>query len=227
MIWNDHSRDVPEGAHAFLSPSQHSFLSYNKDQLFARYKAKYAAAIGTILHKFAKERIKYKIKVTRNDRKEVELELLRNGIPANVYDMGLIFDNFKAYVNDAIGYQLRPEQPLYFSKNCFGTADAIAYRPIKHDSEFTGELRIHDLKTGTSLASMKQLELYAALFHLEYGTKPGKTKTTLCIYQSMIDDDGEVFPEINIEEPEPEIIARHMDTIITMDRWLDSFKGDE
>ena len=55
MIWNDHSRDVPEGAHAFLSPSQHSFLSYNKDQLFARYKAKYAAAIGTILHKFAKE----------------------------------------------------------------------------------------------------------------------------------------------------------------------------
>jgi hypothetical protein len=74
---------------------------------------------------------------------------------------------------------------------------------------------------------MKQLELYAALFHLEYGTKPGKTKTTLCIYQSMIDDDGEVFPEINIEEPEPEIIARHMDTIITMDRWLDSFKGDE
>jgi hypothetical protein len=43
----------------------------------------------------------------------------------------------------------------------------------------------------------------------------------------VIDDDGEVFSDIQIEEPEPEIIARHMDTIITMDKWLDSFKGDD
>jgi len=227
MIWNDHYKDVPEGSHAFLSPSQHSFLNYNKEQLFNRYKAKYASSIGTILHAFAKDRIKFKVKVTRYDRKEIELELLRHGIPANVYDMDMIFDNFKQYVNDAIGYQLRPEQALFYSKNCFGTADAISYDAVKDSKEYTGILRIHDLKTGISPVSMKQLELYAALFHLEYGTKPGLTKTVLSIYQSVIDDDGEVFADISTEEPEPEVIARHMDTIITMDRWIDSFKGDE
>ena len=227
MLWNEHCKDVPKGAHAFLSPSQHSFLNYNREQLFNRYKAGYAATVGTILHAFAADRIKYKIKVTRYDRKEIELELLRHGVPANVYDMDMIFENFKNYVNDAIGFQLRPEQVLFYSKNCFGTADAISYTELKGDRDYIGELRIHDLKTGITSVSMKQLELYAALFHLEYGTKPGKTKTILSIYQSAIDDDGEVFADIITEEPEPEIIARHMDTIITMDRWIDSFKGDE
>lgn len=64
-----------------------------------------------------------------------------------------------AYVNDAIGYKMIPEQILFYSDNCFGTADAIVFR--------NGLLRIHDLKTGVIPAHMEQLEVYAALFCLE------------------------------------------------------------
>ena len=60
------------------------------------------------------------------------------------------------YVNDAIDLRMRPEQKLYYSENAFGTADAICFRKKI--------LRIHDLKTGGNPASMKQLEIEAALF---------------------------------------------------------------
>ena len=60
------------------------------------------------------------------------------------------------YVNDAIGFKMVPEQPLFYSENCFGTTDAIAFR--------NRMLRIHDLKTGVIPAHMEQLEIYAALF---------------------------------------------------------------
>ena len=79
------------------------------------------------------------------------------------------------YVNDAIGFKLRPEQILYYSPNCFGTADAIDLR---------GDLlRIHDLKTGKVPAHIEQLMIYAALFCLEYGIKPSDIDTELRIYQ--------------------------------------------
>jgi hypothetical protein len=55
---------------------------------------------------------------------------------------------------------MRPEQVLYFSNNCFGTADAIAYNEKK---KF---LRIHDFKSGKIPASLHQLEIYASLFCL-------------------------------------------------------------
>ena len=67
---------------------------------------------------------------------------------------------------------------LYFSENCFGTTDAIYYK--------NGILRIHDLKTGIMPAHMEQLEIYAALFLLEYekifGVSPQNTKVNLRIY---------------------------------------------
>ena len=44
------------------------------------------------------------------------------------------------YINDAIRYRMTCEQVLYYSENCFGTADTIAFR--------YNTLRIHDLKTG-------------------------------------------------------------------------------
>ena len=70
-------------------------------------------------------------------------------------------ETLNLYVNDAIGYKMTPEQVLYYSYNSFGTADAISFR--------NKMLRIHDLKTGVSPTSMRQLEIYAALFCLEYG----------------------------------------------------------
>lgn len=91
------------------------------------------------------------------------------------------------YVNDAIGYRMKTEQVLYYSPNAFGTADTIKFSD--------GLLRIHDLKTGTSRASFKQLEVYAALFCLEYKKTPGDIRYELRIYK---DDDRYVHvPELD------------------------------
>lgn len=80
------------------------------------------------------------------------------------------------YVNDAIGFRMTPEVVLYWSDFCFGTADTISFDK--------GKLRIHDLKTGTTPASFVQLEIYAALFCLEYGVDPQSIDIFLRIYQN-------------------------------------------
>lgn len=80
-----------------------------------------------------------------------------------------------AFVNDAIGYRMIPELILYYSDNAFGTADAVSFR--------NNLLRIHDLKTGTSRVSMRQLEIYAAFFCLEYEVEPEKIDIELRVYQ--------------------------------------------
>ena len=94
-----------------------------------------------------------------------------------------------AYVNDAIGYGMTPEVCLWRSDNCFGHADAIDFN--------RGVLRVHDLKTGSGPVHMEQLEIYAALFLLEYervlGVNPMNTKMDLRIYQN--DDIQEYCPD--------------------------------
>lgn len=107
------------------------------------------------------------------------------------------------YVNDAIGYKMTPEQILYYSPLAFGTADAISFRDDK--------LRIHDLKTGTVPASMYQLEIYAALFCLEYDYKPSDIQTELRIYQTN---------EVLIHSPDVDEIVPIMDKIVTFDKVL-------
>ena len=114
------------------------------------------------------------------------------------------------YVNDAIGYKMTPEQILYYSDNCFGTSDAISFRD--------NFLRIHDLKTGVTPAHMEQLEIYAALFCLEYDIKPGNIKTELRLYQNN---------EIIYHEPTAEDIVPIMDKIITFDKIIDKIKERE
>ena len=94
------------------------------------------------------------------------------------------------YVNDAIGYGMTPEVVLSYSDDFFGTADAICFRDDK--------LRIHDLKTGKTQASFKQLLIYAGLFCLEYGYKPNEIETELRIYQN---DDKQIYI------PEPDEIS--------------------
>lgn len=94
-----------------------------------------------------------------------------------------------AYVNDAIGYGMTPEVGLLYTDKCFGHTDAIDF---SH-----GVLRIHDLKTGSGPVHMEQLEIYAALFLMEYervlGVNPLNTKVNLRIYQN--DDIQEYTPE--------------------------------
>ena len=111
------------------------------------------------------------------------------------------------YVNDAIGYRMTPEQVLFYSENCFGTADAIVFK-----KDF---LRIHDLKTGVTPSSIKQLEVYAALFCLEYSKNPNNIRIELRIYQN---------DEVIVHEPHPEDILYIMDKIISFDKRIEKIK---
>lgn len=177
MRFNNHY-DL-EGQHAFLGASQHAWLRYDEDHLRERYTAMQAMQKGTELHELARQCIKMGVKLPRNNK------------------------TLNAYVNDAIGYHMTPEQPLYYSKFCFGTADAISFKD--------GFLRIHDLKTGVIPASMEQLMIYTALFCLEYDYKPSEISAELRIYQS---------DDIRIHEPAVDEIAPIMDKIVVFDKIL-------
>ena len=115
-----------------------------------------------------------------------------------------------AYVNDAIGYKMDTEVVLFYSPRFFGTADAICFR--------NNFLRIHDLKTGKTPVHMEQLEIYAALFCLEYQVKPGEIDMELRIYQNN---------EIVIHNPTAEDILPIMDKIVHLDKLLESIEGKE
>lgn len=111
------------------------------------------------------------------------------------------------YINDAIGFKMDIEQGLKYSENCFGTADAISFRQ--------NHLRIHDLKTGVSPTSMHQLEIYTALFCLEYDIDPDTIEIELRLYQS---------DEILVHTPPTQDILNVMDKIIIFDKELDKLK---
>ena len=120
------------------------------------------------------------------------------------------------YVNDGIGYKMTPEQALYYSFNCFGTADTISFR--KERGREHSILRIHDLKTGVTPAHMEQLMLYAALFCLEYDINPNDIDIELRIYQNN---------ERIIFEPEADEIRHMMDRIVTSDKILLQIQSQE
>jgi len=114
------------------------------------------------------------------------------------------------YVNDAIGFRMFPEQVLYYSDNAYGTADAISFKK--------NLLRIHDLKTGVTPVTPHQLEVYAALFCLEYNYSPKSIEMELRIYQ---------FDEILVHIPEDDFIEYIMDKIISFDKIIENIKVKE
>ena len=114
-----------------------------------------------------------------------------------------------SYVNDAIGFGLTPEQPLAYSKRAFGTADTIG---IHKDV-----LRIHDLKTGVTPAKMRQLEIYAAYFCLEYDITPFEIPMELRIYQG---------DEIAVLNPDPVAISEIMKKIELFDAIMEEMEND-
>lgn len=168
MLWNDHSK--LQGLHAFLGASQYHWINWDDETLEKRFRSSYATEIGTIIHELASECIKNKIKIGENDVNLIEFTLAKNGIPKSVYDSSAILNNLIPFVNEAINYHMSSEVLLYFSKYCFGTADAISY------DEVNKILRIHDYKSGKIEAHMEQLKIYAALFCLEYHKDPKKMK---------------------------------------------------
>lgn len=184
MIFNEHS--VLAGKHAFLSPSTYHWINYTDQKLDARWASARAATRGTALHEYARQAIFLGIKQAKTHQ------------------------TLNQYINDAIGYRMNVEQPLFYSPNCFGTADTISFRK--------NFLRVHDLKTGISPASHSQLEVYVAIFCLEYNVSPFDIGIELRIYQNN---------EINIHIPDPEKILFIMDKIIMFDLRIEELKeGD-
>ena len=184
MKWNTHF-DLA-GKHAFLGASQWRWINCDEEHLEERWRRVSATQRGTILHDFAAQCISLGQKLPRSNK------------------------TLNMYVNDAIGFKMKPEQVLYYSENCFGTADAICFR--------NGKLRIHDLKTGVTPTHMEQLLVYASLFCLEYRVKPADISMELRIYQN---------DEVVVHEPEIDEIAPIIDKIITFDKVLKKIQAEE
>lgn len=206
MTFNVHSE--LEGRHAILSPSKPYWLKYDDDALDRFYMSSFATDIGTLVHEYACDRIRFKLPLDiENDEAKngLLMHLLKNNIPFRVIDLDRLFSNLVPYVNDAIGYRMNTEVKLKYSELCFGTADAIGVRGK--------QLRIHDLKTGTTPAHMDQLLVYAALFFHEYKRdyRPTTMKVELRIYQNN---------EIAVYQPALEEIKTAMDRIVQEDRYL-------
>lgn len=184
MNFNRHSE--LEGQHAFLGASKYHWINYSESKLLEAYNNFIATQRGTELHEFARRCIELGQKLPKTKQ------------------------TLNMYVNDAIGYRMKPEQVLYYSDNCFGTADAISFR--------NNLLRIHDLKTGVTKTHIEQLRIYAALFCLEYRVKPADIDIELRIYQN---------DEILVDTPTVEDIVPIIDKIITSDKIISKLRYEE
>ena len=173
--------------HALLGASKYQWIRYSDEKIAELYFATKAKEEGTRIHALASELIELGIKLPDNKK------------------------TLNMFVNDAIGYKMNSEQVLYYSMNCFGTADAICFR--------NNVLRIHDLKTGKVPAHFEQLMVYAALFCLEYETNPSDIDDIeLRIYQSN---------DILVMNPDVSDIAPIMDRIITADKIISKIQIEE
>lgn len=184
MRFNNHY-DL-EGTHAFLGASKYHWINYSEDKLEESYSNFLAAQKGTELHAYAAESIRLGQKL-QSSKKTLNM-----------------------YVNDAIGFKMTPEQVLYYSDNCYGTADSISFRK--------NFLRIHDYKSGKVPAHIEQLYIYAALFCLEYKVRPEDINIELRLYQN---------DQIVADCPEPEVINSIMEKIVIFDKKIEKIKSGE
>ena len=189
-----HSYPHLEGTHAPYSPSQSAWLRYDEEKLVRVHLKKKAAMRGTMLHEWAKTTIELGIKQP-DDGKTLSM-----------------------YVNDAIGFKMKPEIMLYYSPRFYGTADTICFRKINGRYE----LRIHYLKTGEHPVTIEQLRVYAALFFLEYGKEfkitPGDVDMELRIYQNN---------QILYDNPTAEDIVPIIDIITSHNKITEKLDNEE
>lgn len=192
MDWKNHDREFRVfGDHAFLSPSAHAWVNYSDEKMSDVYLNRLATSRGTALHSVAADLIKLKIRLPPDVPKALNM-----------------------HVNDAITLGLHPEQRLFYSRYCYGTADAIGI--------VNNVLHVHDLKTGqTKVVSFMQLRIYAALFFLEYEDEGYGLSTfddiILSIYQ------GE---EVRTEHADSEKILPIMDKIVRFSRYLETLEAE-
>jgi hypothetical protein len=174
------------GEHAFLSPSYYHWINYDPDRLTSRWYTWQRTKLGTVQHAFAAEQIELRI---RQPEDESLLSL---------------------YINECIDFNMHTEVPLYYSENCFGTADAISFE--------RNILRISDLKTGDTATSEHQLEVYAALFSLEYDVDPYDMEIELRIYQ---------YNDVRTYDADPADIMAICKKIIIFDHRINQLKREE
>lgn len=170
--------------HAFLGGSNYHWLNYTPEKLIEAYNRAQAKELGTKLHDLADHRIRLE--------QQIPKEMLKN---------------MNAYVRDAKAYKMKSEYKIYYSENCWGTADTLSFRGKV--------LRIHDLKTGSTPAHMDQLRIYAAMYCLARNLSPDDITIVLRIYQSN---------EIIEETANPDEILIIMDKIIEGDRIISEIK---
>lgn len=189
MQFNSHPEVA--GSHAFLSASKYHWIRYDEEKIIETFTTAMAAARGTRLHAFAAEAI-----------------ALGQRLPKTQQTLSM-------YVNDALSFRMKPEVLLFYTRNAFGTADAISFRRERgHDKTV---LRIHDLKTGTTKSSVNQLEIYCAFFCLEYDIPPHTIDIELRIYQNDM---------IQVYIPDPEDILHIMDKMIRFDNLIDQARQE-
>lgn len=184
-----------EGLHAPFSASQSAWLRYDDDKAKETYRRRKSAELGTRIHAWAKETIDLGIKQPKSKK--------------TLYE----------YVNDAIGFKMSTEVVLFYSDRFFGTADAISFR--KNPKTGRNILRIHDLKTGVvgnADTHIEQLEVYAALFCLEYKWKPDEIDMELRVYKK---------DEVVYCEPDPQDVVDIMNKIIHLDKLLMKIDNEE
>ncbi len=183
MNFNEHYR--LEGKHAFLSASKYHWVNYDDEKIGSAYLKHLATEEGTKKHELARMLIE-----------------MNEHLPKSKKTLCM-------FVNDAIGYRMKPEQVLYYSDNAFGTADAISFRK--------NLLRIHDLKTGESPTSHTQLLVYAAYFCLEYAVNPEDIEIELRIYQ---------HDSIDILRPEAKQVRDIMKKTVEADKIIEKIKAE-
>lgn len=172
-----------EGSHSFLSASKYHWINYDDEKLLASFNNQFAALMGTRKHEWAAEAIRLGRRQPRNK------------------------ETLNQYINDAIGFRMEPEVVLFYSYNCFGTADAIGFAK--------NVLRVSDLKTGVHKGSRKQTDIYFALFCLEYRINPYDIQMIGRIYQ---------MDEVDEYQGDPKWIRELMDKIVRADRMIEDMK---
>lgn len=184
MNFNKHSE--LEGKHAFLSASKYHWIRYDTAKMADVFHGYFAAEEGTKLHDFAAHCVRMGQKLQKKKK------------------------TLNMYVNDTVDFGMKAEQPLYYSRNFFGTADAISFE--------NGILRIHDFKSGTIPAHEEQLFIYAALFCLEYDVAPEDIQIELRIYQN---------DDVSIYRPDPAIIREIMSRGVEFDSLIEDIRTKE
>lgn len=195
FIFNRH--DELKGQHALFSPSQVSWIRYDEEKIVDKIVNQFRAPLGTEMHEYAAQQIilgKDGRIIKKTKVRSIKYDLVNyiytkytkgNTEPLSSFGQALldnldyipneVFEAVLHYINDGISYKMEVEQAIKYSNRIFGHADTIIFK--------NKLLRIHDLKTGSHEANMEQLEIYAALFCLEYAIRPSEIDIELRMYQ--------------------------------------------